>query len=343
MNTSVARRFGAPEKRRRRWAVALICGLLGLGLVLGGFYAWRTWASVSAISRNPELLPLADAGGAAAPAGAADAADPPRPAPDASEPGSLTYLLIGSDARNEDERGRSDVLMLAHLTPARDRLYLISFPRDLWVDIPGYGEAKINAAFAHGGGALAVRTVEGLVGVRTDHVVMIDFDGFAGLTEALGGVTVDNTIASSSRGYSWPAGPITLRGDEALAYVRQRYELPHGDLDRAARQRAVVTAALDQLFSSGTLANPSRFNDVAGLLGQYVTVDAGLTNSELLATAMSLRLGGATDIVSLQAPVSGLGTSADGQSIVVMDEAGMADLARAIQTESLDAYLAARA
>lgn len=183
MKSSEAGRSAAPSRRRLwAWFSALLGGALVLALVLGGFYATQTWRSVDAITRTPDLLPTADP------------IDTARPEPTATAPGSLNYVLMGSDSRGGD-RGRSDVLMLAHVTPERDRVYLISFTRDMWVDIPGRGFAKINAAYAYGGAPLAVRTVESLVGVRMDHAVVIDFTGFAGLTEALGGVTVDNAVA----------------------------------------------------------------------------------------------------------------------------------------------------
>lgn len=332
MKSSDARHDAAPTRRRRTlaWLVGVLGVTLALAMVGGSFYAWRTWSSVSAIERSPDLLPAEEP---------AQPDVPPRPEPTASAPGALNYVLMGSDSLGSHDRGRSDVLMLAHVTPNRDRVYLISFTRDMWVDIPGHGRAKINAAYAYGGEALAVRTIESLIGVRVDHAAVVDFAGFAGLTQALGGVTIDNQIASTSaEGFTWPRGEVTLAGEEALSYVRQRYELPHGDLDRADRQRTVVRAALSKLSSAGVLANPVQFSDLVGLLGQYVTVDAGLTNEELFTTATSLHLRGSEDIRTLQAPIAGFATSADGQAINLVDEAGLAELAQAIQTGTMDAY-----
>ena len=131
------------------------------------------------------------------------------------------------------------VIQETSVQPGRDKVHIVSFPRDMWVDVPGRGFAKINAAYAYGGEALATRTLESLVGVRMDHAAKIDFEGFTGLTTELGGVTVDNKIASETQGYAWPKGEVTIQGEEALVYVRQRYGMPNGDLDRAERQRAV--------------------------------------------------------------------------------------------------------
>src|SRR5690606_401872 len=103
----------------------------------------------------------------------------------------------------------------------------MSIMRDNWVNIQGHGEAKINAAVAYGGIPLAVNTVENFIDARIDHVALIDFESFKGLTDAVGGVTVNNTIAFDSinggHGFSFAQGEITLNGDEALAFVRERY------------------------------------------------------------------------------------------------------------------------
>lgn len=252
----------------------------------------------------------------------------------------LNYLLMGSDSRSSGNAGagRSDVLILAHLSADRKSAYLISFPRDMWVDIPGYNRAKINAAFAWGGPPLTVRTVEGLTDTRIDHVALIDFDGFIRLTDQLGGVTVYNKYYSKSRGYEFPVGDITIRGDQALAYVRERKQLPQGDLDRAERQRAVLKAILAKTMSPETIANPRKFSRVVGTVASNITVDSGLTDAKLRKTALSLRLTPG-EVHLLQAPISGFGTSADGQSIDVVDTPKMNELATALKNDEMADYV----
>ena len=215
--------------------------------------------------------------------------------------------------------GRSDSLMVMHLAADRKDAYLISFPRDMYVDIPGYGKNKINAAYSFGGPQLAVATLEDLLHSRMDHVAIIDFDGFIRLTEDLGGVTVMNEHASKSRGYTFPAGKITIKGDEALAFVRERYELPNGDLDRAERQRLVVKAILEKGLSPETISNPAKFTGFVSGVAKHLIVDEGLTDKEIRRTAVSLRLS-ANDLHLLQAPISGFGTI-NGASIDVVDRA----------------------
>ena len=133
-------------------------------------------------------------------------------------------------------------------------------------------------------------------------------------------------------------GEITIEGDEALAYVRERKQLPEGDLDRAERQRLVAQAILRKALSPEVIANPLQFNRIVGSVAKQVTVDRGLTGSELRSTALSIRFQ-PNRIASLQAPISGFGTSADGQSIDVVDQRKLAELASALKADDLQSYL----
>ena len=135
---------------------------------------------------------------------------------------------MGSDSTvaGNAGHGRSDSLMVMHLAADRKSAYMISFPRDMYVPIPGHGKNKINAAFALGGPSLTVRTLERLLNTRMDHVAVIDYGGFINMTKELGGVTVYNKHASAYQGYKFPVGDVSLRGDQALAYVRERNNLP---------------------------------------------------------------------------------------------------------------------
>jgi LCP family protein required for cell wall assembly len=259
----------------------------------------------------------------------------PRPKPRAGN--AQDYVLIGADVA-QGGVSRSDALMVLHLAGDRRSAYLISFPRDLWVRIPGHGHNKINAAYAFGGSALTIRTLEELLGVRMDHVAEVDFAGFIGLADQVGGVRVYNVHPSRSGGYAFPAGWITLDGEQALAYVRERKSLPRGDLDRAERQRSVVTAIVAKGLSGDTIRNPRRFIAFTSSVAQHITVDAELTPRVLRRTALSLRLT-PDEIASLQAPVARFGRSPDGQSIDVVDKAKMAELAAALQNDTMPDYL----
>ena len=138
-----------PRRALRRWLIVL-GSLLAVVVLAAGALTFYGVQTLNTVKREPGLLPSGRA-----------SADPGELA---SQP--IDFLLLGSDSRGED-RGRSDVMMLVHSDPSRDKLYLISLPRDLWVPIPGHGTNKINAAYAFGGAPLAVQTVENLLGSYT--------------------------------------------------------------------------------------------------------------------------------------------------------------------------------
>jgi LCP family protein required for cell wall assembly len=263
-----------------------------------------------------------------------------RPPKEVQETGTLNYVLLGSDSRDpgNDGNGRSDTILVVHLNAKRNKAYIISFPRDMYVNVPGYGRNKINAAFAFGGTPLAVRTLESLTGVRMDHVAMIDFEGFVRLTEDLNGVTVINKTAFSSHGFNYPKGKITIAGEEALWFVRERKLLPGGDLDRAENQRNVIKAIAQKGLSVQVISNPATFISFIGNVARHLTVDNDLSDEEIKRTAHSLRLTG-KDIDLLQAPISGFATTGDGQSIDIVDTAKMAELARAMKKDKLSEYV----
>jgi polyisoprenyl-teichoic acid--peptidoglycan teichoic acid transferase len=264
----------------------------------------------------------------------------PRPQKEAQETGTLNYVLLGSDSRDpgSEGSGRSDTILVVHLNAKRNKAYIISFPRDMYVNVPGYGKNKINAAFAFGGTQLAVRTLEDLTGVRMDHVALIDFEGFIRLTEDLGGVTVTNKTAFSAHGFDYPKGDITIAGEEALSFVRERKSLPGGDLDRAENQRNVIKAIVQKGLSVRMISDPAAFINFLNKVAKYLTVDNDLSDEEITRTAHSLRLTG-KDIELLQAPISGFATLGNGQSIDVVDTAKMTELARAMKKDKLSEYV----
>jgi polyisoprenyl-teichoic acid--peptidoglycan teichoic acid transferase len=318
----------ARNRKRRGWVYTLLIGLLCLPLIAVGFYAFVATSALNNIKRDPSALP-AESG-----------------RPTVSSYNYQNIVLMGSDSRDaaNASSGRSDVLMIAHINASRNKVYLISFPRDMLVPIPGHGQNKINAAYAFGGPALSVQTLEGMLNLRMNHTALVDFDGFINLTNTVGGVTVYNAHAGAgacidaSRKYTYPVGEITISGEAALCYVRERYELPNGDLDRAERQRAVVKALIVKLFKPEVIANPVTFSDVASQLSQFITVDSTFTSDALRDLALSMRITGSNDIVMLQAPISGFANDPVHGSVDVVNTTQLAELASAMATDSMTAY-----
>jgi LCP family protein required for cell wall assembly len=194
------------------------------------------------------------------------ASDPPTPPPRSrSHLESTTVLLLGTDRRSQDSSvDNTDTLMLFHLDPNARRMAILSIPRDLYVEIPGHGQGRINTAYAcgeqdgTGGLALASRTISTTLGIPVRHAALVDFSAFVSLIDAIGGVDVDvpytisdPTYPDSGIGYDpfyFPAGHQHLDGATALKYARTRIT-SGGDFDRAARQRQIVLAVRDRVIS----------------------------------------------------------------------------------------------
>ena len=311
------------EKRRNRWLLFSVLGVLVAVLLAGiGIATWYGKSAVDAldnINRDSNLMPTGE-----------------RPAPVDPVEGKapLNMVLMGSDTRG-GERGRSDVLQLLHISGDRQNVFLMSIPRDSYVEIPGRGKAKINAAYSWGGAPLAVETMELLLDVPMDNTVLIDFEGFKNVIDALGGVTVNNREASSSEGFDFPKGEITLDGEEALRFVRERKNLSDGDFGRAARQRDVIKAVLGKLASGGVLADPGRFRESVTELGKNFTVDEGLTNDNIIRLGWELKGVSPSDIKSFQLPTAGFGWTDDRQSIVLLDDDELEELRAALRADDM--------
>lgn len=311
------------EKRRNRWLLFSVLGVLVAVLLAGiGIATWYGKSAVDAldnINRDSNLMPTGE-----------------RPAPVDPVEGKapLNMVLMGSDTRG-GERGRSDVLQLLHISGDRQNVFLMSIPRDSYVEIPGRGKAKINAAYSWGGAPLAVETMELLLDVPMDNTVLIDFEGFKNVIDALGGVTVVNREASSSHGLDFPKGEITLSGEEALWFVRERKNLSDGDFGRATRQRDVIKAVLGKLASGGVLSDPGRFRESVTELGKNFTVDEGLTNDNIIRLGWELKGVSPSDIKSFQLPTAGFGWTDDRQSIVLLDDDKLEELRAALRADDM--------
>ena len=330
----------ARARRRVRWGRIVIITIVALFVTMVaavGYFGYKLNNTVNSIARD-SLMPTGS-----------------RP-PSASTSVKTTYaamniLLIGSDSRGSDT-GRSDTFIILHISADRKSVYLVSFPRDMWVTIPGRGQDKINAGYSYGKSALAVSTIELLTGARIDYAVVTDFSNFVQLVDTVGPITVDNPAASKkivpdSRGVKYDftkKGPIVLKdGNMALAFVREREYLPNGDLDRTLRQRAFIKALALKIATPEVLANPDKLNTVIAEISKYVTVDKTMTSDVIYSIGFSLvGISNASQIHMVQAPILGFGTSPDGtQSIDVVDVPGNTALGKALQTDTMPAFVAA--
>ncbi len=263
-----------------------------------------------------------------------------------SEPSgdSLTFLIVGSDTREglDDLEnfgnfggGRGDVVMLVRLDQSTGKARILSIPRDLYLDIPGSGKNRINAAYAFGGPSLMVETIQSSLGIPVNHYVEINFVGFMALIDELGGIEIDFPYAArdSSSGLDVEAGDQLLGGRQALAYARSRkyQEYQNGswvsveanDIGRTGRQQEVVRAVMAELKSPSSLAEAG---DIASAMSRHMIIDSSLANASvanLAWTFKGLLTGG---IAGSTLPVKG--TTVGGSSVVVAVEPDASDMIR---------------
>jgi len=312
-----------------------------LALLAGGVFGWAFYlnAELGAISRFPITH---------------DGAEPSR------VPGqAMNILLVGADdpddnpakgpnIRQELADGtwtpgafRSDTTMVLHLDPDHHSGQLISIPRDSWVPIPGHGRSKLNAAFSWGGPSLLRSTVENLTGLYIDHVMVIDFSGFARLSEIVGGVDVyvPQTTVDTARDITWKKGMHHLEGENALFYVRQRYGLPNGDFDRIQRQQNFLRAMLDKIASKAVLTNPVRVTQLASRLSDTIAVDDQLTTGRLRSLVLSMVGFRPEDLRFLTAPTGGTGRIGS-QDVVFLDKPKLHSLFDAVAHSDFEGWYA---
>lgn len=248
------------------------------------------------------------------------------------------WLLIGSDRRADmpSMGARADTIMLVHLSGHGDRVSVIALPRDAWVPVPGHGFTKINAAFAYGGPSLLIRTVEQLTRVRVDHYAALDFGGFVKMTDALGGVdvTITKTTHDPMHDRTWQAGRHHLDGVEALDFVRQRWNLPGGDLDRIKRQQAFLHALAAKALDT---RNPIKIDRFVRAATRSATVDDSVTSGTM--RGLAHRLLRTSLMEYLTAPVD-RPAERDGQSVVLLEDDGVGELFTAVREDRVGDYVA---
>ena len=305
--------------RRILRALPVLLVLLLVALAGAGFWVDSTMTRVAALT---------------------DYADRPAPA------SGTTWLIVGSDSRvglspeqqaelatgGEVGNGRTDTILLVHLPGMMSdaSATLVSIPRDSYVEIPGYGSDKINAAFALGGPQLLAQTVEQATGLRVDHYAEVGFGGFAGLVDAVGGVEMclEAPINDPLAGIDLPAGCQRLDGRQALGFVRSR-ATPRADLDRMVHQRQFMSALIRRAASPAVLLNPLRWYPMAHAVGATLSVGEGDHVWDLARLGWALR----GDPTTVTVPIGEFTDNGSG-SIVVWDSDAAQQLFDALASDS---------
>jgi LCP family protein required for cell wall assembly len=310
--------------------VRILAAILSFSILAASGYAWASYQNFTSGLTRIDGVPgskLADKDGAA-----------------------LNILLIGDDHRpahasqqllaqlgtQQDGGGiNTDTMLLLHLPAHGGAPTAISFPRDSWVDIPGYGKGKLNSAFsrgaANGGGdaggiRLLINVLQNMTGLTVDHFVRVSLLGFYDIAQALGPVQVclNHAARDSYSGVNLPAGVSTLNAKQALAFVRQRHGLPRGDLDREVRQQYFLSAELHKVVSAGTLLNPAKQQQLLSAVSSAMQTDTGL---DLLDLATRVQGVSPDKVTFATIPITGTPTIKDANgndvSIVAVDFAAL--------------------
>lgn len=276
---SAAPAASLPRRRRRRRAIALAAGALIVGLVATGVVA------VAQLQGNVTTAPIR-----------ASVAGQDDPVEDEPATGAVNILLLGSDARalasdefgDDDGTQRSDAMVLAHIADDNSRIDAVQLPRDTLMDLPACddtgrgssrgGSGMLNSAL-NLGPACSVAAVEKLTGVRIDHFVQMDFEGFIGMVDALGGIDVclPEPLQDGHARLDLPAGPQSVDGAQALALARTRHALAEeSDIARLGHQQMVLSAIVQKATKSDVLVRPDRLYAFLDAATSSMTVDPGL-------------------------------------------------------------------
>ncbi len=239
----------------------------------------------------------------------------------------FSVLLLGIDTGDMGrvDRGRSDTMMVATVNPNTDQTTIVSIPRDTYTEIVGRGTMdKINHAYAFGGPAMAVNSVQNLLDIPIDYFVSVNMRGIQQIVDAVGGIHVAPSRTFSQSGYQFIEGqPTHMDGQMALAYSRMRQE--DGDYARQGRQREVVVAIVDQIASLNSIANYQSILET--------TENNVLTNmqfNDMVNVFVNYR--GATGNIQ-EVQMSGSGTMMDGVYYEIIPDEEIANISQQLKSE----------
>lgn len=291
-------RSDKPKRKKKKWL--RITGLVLLILLIGiGVYAYTVWNSLTdavdtmhqpverETAKRVESLNLED-----------------------KEP--FSVLMLGVDER-EGDSGRSDTMIVLTVNPEKKSVRMLSIPRDTRTEIVGHGTTdKINHAYAFGGVAMSMDTVENFLDIPIDYYMQINMEGFKDIVDSVGGVTVNNDLDFTYEGVHFPEGQITLDGADALKFSRMRYDDPRGDFGRQLRQRSIIQAVLKEGASLNSLTN---FDDIFDALSKNIKTN--LTFDEMVDIQANYK-SAAGNIE--QSTITGTGQTIDGIWYLIVDD-----------------------
>jgi LCP family protein required for cell wall assembly len=260
--------------------------------------------------------------------------------------GPLNILVAGVDERSgltpqqeaalhvgHDVSTNSDTLMLIHLPADHSYIQVVSLPRDSWVNIPGHGMNKINAAFGLGGPKLMVQTVQAATGLVINDYVEVNFLGFVKVIDALGGVNICLPFAvdDAYSGLHMSAGVHHVDGITALEYARDRHSFAASDLARIDDQQQLMATIVSKAVSTGTLSNPFKLRQVISSVTSAIQVDQGFDLTSLARQLSGIR---PQDVAFTTVPLANLNyQTPTGESAVLWDSAAAGQLFAQIRAD----------
>lgn len=247
------------------------------------------------------------------------------------EDGVKNILLIGNDSRSEGEDGRSDAMILVSISSKTNTIHMTSLLRDMYVDIPGHDGNRLNAAYAYGGPELLMETIEENFDIEVNRYMLVNFQAFANLVDAVGGVDLEitneevqyinaylveyNQLQGNPEGTDYLdtslSGTIHLNGPQALAYCRNRYI--GTDFARTERQRKVIAAAI----KSAPLALVTNGGELVN--GLLTNITTNLTKSELSGLMIQAPAMLTYDMISGSIPLDGTYSNANIRGMAVLE------------------------
>lgn len=295
------------SRKFRKFLIGLVAIIIAMmllgGVMVGAFYSKMNYIEIESVSKEP-----------------------------LKEAGVTNILLIGNDSRNNDESGRSDAMMLLSISGKTNSIHITSLLRDIYVEIPGHGSNRLNAAYAYGGAELLMETIEANFDIEVNRYMQVNFEAFANLVDAVGGVDLEltNEEVKLVNGYLWEynillgrpegtdyfaegvSGMVHLNGPQALSYCRNRYI--GNDFGRTERQRKVLSAMIGKAPTA--LVN---LDDVVE--GVFSNVTTNLTRSECIRLASQAGSFLTHDIVQGSIPLANTYSNAtiNGMSVLSVD------------------------
>jgi LCP family protein required for cell wall assembly len=316
-------RISAGRKARQQRAMLAIVGALSAVVLMTAGGAWVLTSYVSS------SIGRINAGTTGTPAS-----------------GPLNILVAGVDVRSgltpreqaelhvgHDVSHNSDTLMLAHIPADHRYVQVVSLPRDSWVDIPGHGMNKINAAYGIGGPKLMVQTVEQATGLKINDYIEVNFLGFVKVIDALGGVNVclQFPVDDAYSGLNMSAGTHHVSGITALEFARDRHSFALSDLARISNQQQLLASLLSEAVTSGTLADPARLTRFLSATSAAVRVDDGFNVTGLANQMRGIR---PSDVSFTTVPLASMSyITSTGQAAVLWNNSQAHALFAALQND----------